>query len=1127
MATMIPLFKRTFTGLLSWYLLSLLALLWPATTEAHSGTVAIAVPVAGITLDGDFSDWPAEMRRYPILYREYGISLKNAEDFQGSFQVGYNATENALYVAVEVVDESTVIDTTAGVGWPGTQDGCEVYLEVRHEEEQVPPIQYALWGNSPKAFGAGKVEDVEIQARRGEKGRHYEWRIAMGRVHEGQVHLHPRMAVGFDVALWDKDADDSASWMAWGRGPKRHERSDDLGDLMLVGQEEELGAIQGQVRWSETREGVAHAQVQVQSLADERLATQAVADEKGEWSAQVPVGQYRVEVNWPGRGEQEKKVVEVKTGSTVQVELSALVPSGERVPAGPGKGYWQTLGVVDGLVNQTVRALLQDRQGNLWFGVEGGVSRYDGRQFTSFTERDGLAGGWVLALAEDQEGNLWFGTENGVSRYDGKEIKNFTTADGLVNPTVTSILADRKGQLWFGTGRRETGGGGVSRYDGQSFTAFTMADNWVGSIAEDRAGNLWFGTTGGASRYDGKEFVTFTTADGLASDDVRAIVEDRAGNLWFGTAGGVSRYDGQQWTTFTTKDGLTHDKVGTILEDRDGHLWFGTGWGGTGGGVSRYSGEQLRTFTTADGLGHSKVNTILEDRNGRLWFKTGEGADWGMSRYNGQDFVRFTPADGLGRVNNGRDDLVEDRAGNLWFGSTRYNGQYFTTFTAAEGLESDPWRLKEDRQGTLWASLEEGVRRYVGGRFLAFTALDSLKGSGVRLLLEDRQGNLWFGTWGRGVIRYDGKQTTAFTVEDGLGDNGISTLFEDQQGKIWIGTWEGGVSCYDGKELSTWTKKEGLAGNWVNAIIQDQEGRVLIGTMGGGVSLFDGRVLQSLNSKDGLADDRVWDLHQDRKGAIWIATEMGVTRYLPSRTPPLIYLRDVVADLRYGPVQQLRLPSSQKLLAFEFAGLSFKTRPGQMAYVYQLEGHDPDWRVTRDTRVEYTDLPVGSYTFQVKAVDRDLNYSEQPATVAVEVFYQAIVSPVRLAEVHLQDLFASFYKTYNTQPLGTVQVLNDSPDSVAATLSFFLPDYMRRPSEQPLSLAPNSSQQVEVKALLDEQVLNQKATVPVQAEVSLAVASGDQSFAAQKKQEVILHGRGALTWAPVGKAAAFGMCQGL
>ncbi|MBT4503497.1 MAG: SpoIIE family protein phosphatase, partial [Gemmatimonadetes bacterium] len=87
----------------------------------------------------------------------------------------------------------------------------------------------------------------------------------------------------------------------------------------------------------------------------------------------------------------------------------------------------------------------------------------------------------------------------------------------------------------------------------------------------------------------------------------------------------------------------------------------------------------------------------------------------------------------------------------------------------------------------------------------------------------------------------------------------------------------------------------------------------------------------------------------------------------------------------HGPVDQISLPATQDYLAFEFQGSSFKTRPGQMAYVFQLEGYDDDWQVTRQERVVYDDLPTGDYLFQVKAVDRDLDYSEQPATVRVTV----------------------------------------------------------------------------------------------------------------------------------------------
>ena len=98
------------------------------------------------------------------------------------------------------------------------------------------------------------------------------------------------------------------------------------------------------------------------------------------------------------------------------------------------------------------------------------------------------------------------------------------------------------------------------------------------------------------------------------------------------------------------------------------------------------------------------------------------------------------------------------------------------------------------------------------------------------------------------------------------------------------------------------------------------------------------------------------------------------------------------ADRRYGAVREIHLPVSQKLVVFEFRGSSLTMRPDGMAYVYRLQGYDADSRVAYEGRVEYQDLPLGNYTFQVQAVDRDLNYSEP-----VEVQLSVVPDPLRQA----------------------------------------------------------------------------------------------------------------------------------
>ena len=139
-------------------------------------------------------------------------------------------------------------------------------------------------------------------------------------------------------------------------------------------------------------------------------------------------------------------------------------------------------------------------------------------------------------------------------------------------------------------------------------------------------------------------------------------------------------------------------------------------------------------------------------------------------------------------------------------------------------------------------------------------------------------------------------------------------------------------------------------------------------------------------AQDGLDDHNIFEIIEDREGYLWFASSGGVTRYRPSPpSPPSVCIHTVVADRRYQEVSELAIPSTVGLLAFEFGAISFKTRPEAMVYRYRLRGYEEEWTDTHERRVEYQDLPKGNYTFEVQAVDRDLVYSEVPATVALTV----------------------------------------------------------------------------------------------------------------------------------------------
>jgi ligand-binding sensor domain-containing protein len=247
--------------------------------------------------------------------------------------------------------------------------------------------------------------------------------------------------------------------------------------------------------------------------------------------------------------------------------------------------------------------VLEDRGGNLWFAsTDSGVFYYpsaalraSGKSVQHFTTREGLVNNRVMSIYEDRAGNIWLGTGGGLSRYDGKSFQNFTTKDGLSNNDLTTIMEDKAGKLWFGTR------GEPCFYDGKTFTVFKNKDgkafNNVWSIIEDKKGNIWFCDGNGLWRYDGRNFTN------VSKRGAYAIIEDKKGNIW--TTGevnpnvwAVSRYDAK--SLYNEMPTVTEIKSGGpaflgIMEANDGSIWFGSG-----NGVYRYDGKTTTDFKTKE-----------------------------------------------------------------------------------------------------------------------------------------------------------------------------------------------------------------------------------------------------------------------------------------------------------------------------------------------------------------------------------------------------------------------------------------------------------------------------------------------------------------------------------------------
>ncbi|MFA6108775.1 MAG: two-component regulator propeller domain-containing protein [Candidatus Latescibacterota bacterium] len=473
---------------------------------AHNGAVAVAVPLRGITVDGDLSDWPANLRSYPIALTEYGVSPKGPEDYQGSFRVGFDPEAAVLLVAIETHDDSHVIDRTPSRSWY-TEDGCELYLDPAHGERSVA-AQHSLRGvQAPGQAQAATGPSARVGWSAANGVVRYEWAVQLEGLSADSLRI-PR-TVGLDVVLCDRDEDGSFSWMAWGPGAGKPGRADLRGDVVLIPDAGSPGLLHGEALWADSSTAMTDRAVRVQSTEYPQLWVRERTDGQGIFDLELPEGRYRADLEL-GRRKLQAPISQVYRGKTTRISLTARPGVGQTVKAGPGvtvkaggyrQGSWQLLGAQDGLLSGRVTSLHQDHQGYLWLGTSAGLCRYDGLSFLNLTVADSLTDPWITALAEDRSGNLWIGTRAGVSRYDGRTFTHFGVEDGLIDPSVTALLVDRSGALWVGTA------GGLCRLDGQDIACYSTAQglvrNQVTALTEDTDGGLWV-ACGGLCRFDGQ-----------------------------------------------------------------------------------------------------------------------------------------------------------------------------------------------------------------------------------------------------------------------------------------------------------------------------------------------------------------------------------------------------------------------------------------------------------------------------------------------------------------------------------------------------------------------------------------------------------------------------------------------
>ena len=663
----------------------------------------------------------------------------------------------------------------------------------------------------------------------------------------------------------------------------------------------------------------------------------------------------------------------------------------------------------DGLIDDRTYFVAQDSQNRMWFGTANGVCWYDGTEFHHLKD-DGIAGRDVRCIYEDNEGRVWFGGTRTIGYCDGAAfhdmiplyLQHYEEPPSPKWRQCWGITQDPQGHLWFGFNY-------LIRFDGESFHRYDEKDGFPQAgtaymVDKDHTGKVWIGSSKCGDRLWCYTDGTFQSIQVDLGGSLRKIQCDREGRMWFCTSEGVLYQDGDGFSRFTPADGLPHPAVKAVFEDRDHQFWFAT-WGGVG----LYDAHSISVFdlnkTFPKYKRPSEISQIVQDRQGDIWIGRVSPVfnylDKSVFRFDGEHFA-FVGAEQGCDIDNCF-SIYEDHEGYLWFGGLnglfRYDGQAFKKMKIAVGSgDRSISAIAQDSQGQFFFGYwEKGTYKnefkkaelsvsplkliYQQGEqfqtiFLEKKKKDVLDRIGT--VIAGRDGEVYFHlachTGDRGLARWHPEDGLNFYgIEDGLIDDRITDLLEDRDGNLWIATLSG-LCHFDGSTFQTFTTDDGLPSNRIRCVFEDRQGHLWLGT-DRGVTHYDGQLFQTINSPH---IGPVCRIFEDRDGTFYFGTLIGsIIRYRQRQTLPRIRLLQVIADKVYENSEKVIVSTAGQQVIFEYKGLSFSTHPSDMLYVYRLKGYDSDWQpATRRMRAFYRDLPPGDYTFQVRAIDRDLNYSE-------------------------------------------------------------------------------------------------------------------------------------------------------
>jgi len=671
-------------------------------------------------------------------------------------------------------------------------------------------------------------------------------------------------------------------------------------------------------------------------------------------------------------------------------------------------------GLKEGLAQSQIMSIYQDHNHLLWLGTFGGVSHFNGTEFTSYSKANGLASNTIHSITEDKNNHIILGTEAGLSILTVGKAENLNFKD-----PVRQLICDKDKNIW-----------GISKNK-----LFKLVNKEVVFIDQDFAKEV----TGLSLDLKGNVYISaygrgiyvlknnlWVLAVPYPPDDkyiyVRKILFDRKVENKFYLLTSFGLYVGYKntlkpYTVVSAKDNPFY----ALEQDDVGNLWIGTQRGA-------YLIRQDSTviyLNHENGLSQNRINKIFKDAENNIWLSA-DGV--GLYKYEGDGFVRFDKFKGV-NYSIAISSIIADKNNDLWIGTfnnglIKYNGDSAWYLNKPELKNKTVFCLYSDTEKNVWISIQgSGIWKYDG---VILKQIIPPKAYDYNTILVDQQNTIW----------YANPYNCFYVKKNGIeqrisGFKGyVSHLYELNSNTILLGTTKG-VYLIKDFIFNENNRIKALDGTNVLAI-KKYRNEILFGTLGDGIISWNlkTKATQKYTTLNGLSSNDVYSLAFDDNGKLWTGTGRGINKLgyttkthqfeiindrnaiiiecnqnailnykerilvgtiagiiackpnvnTDTAVRPYVYIRRLivhtkntinadsiirVADRASKPIN---LAANQNQITISFKGI-FLTSPQNIAYEYRLKGVEEQFsRQVKMEEVEYPFLNPGNYTFEVRAV---------------------------------------------------------------------------------------------------------------------------------------------------------------